>query len=104
MKAIRKNSRGTKRINLTSEINFLERGWKKGRLNYPKISALNLPLGSGAVESLIRQVVNLRLKGNSKLWLKRNAEVILHARCQWIAGSWEHFCETVLTSRILPVS
>jgi hypothetical protein len=85
-------------------MNYLERGWKQGRLNYAKISALNLPLGSGAVESLIRQVVNLRIKGNSKLWLKHNVEVILHARCQWIAGSWEQFCETVLTSRILPVS
>lgn len=104
MKTIRKNSRGTKRINLTKEINYVERGWKQGRLNYPKISALNLPLGSGAVESLIRQVVNLRLKGNSKLWLKRHAEIILHARCQWVAGSWEQFCQTVLNSRIFPVS
>ncbi|QFS51710.1 hypothetical protein GXM_09204 [Nostoc sphaeroides CCNUC1] len=32
--------------------------------------------------SLIRQVVNLRIKGNSKFWLKENAEIMLHMRRQ----------------------
>jgi hypothetical protein len=35
-------------------------------LNYAKIAALKLPIGSGAIESLVRQVVNLRMKGNGK--------------------------------------
>jgi hypothetical protein len=35
-------------------------------LNYAKILARKLPIGSGAMESLIQQVVNLRIKGNSK--------------------------------------
>jgi hypothetical protein len=42
---------------------------------------MKLPIGSGAVESLIRQVIKLRLKGNGKFWLPENAEIILHGRC-----------------------
>jgi hypothetical protein len=42
-------------------------------LNYSKVLARKLPIGSGAIENLIRQVVNFRMKGNSKLWLKENA-------------------------------
>ncbi|CAK0782164.1 hypothetical protein CCP4SC76_8200003 [Gammaproteobacteria bacterium] len=35
------------------------------RLNYPAAKATALPIGSGAVESAIRRVINLRLKGAS---------------------------------------
>ena len=57
-------------------------------MNYAEVLARKLPIGSRAIESLIRQVVNLRMKGNSKFWLKENAEIILHLRSQWIA-SWK---------------
>ncbi|NJM66143.1 MAG: hypothetical protein HC851_11055 [Acaryochloris sp. RU_4_1] len=63
---------------------------------------MKLPIGSGAIESLIRQVVNLRLKGNGKFWLPENAEIILHGRCQWAAGQWEQFCQRILTNGITP--
>ena len=51
---------------------------------------------------LIRQVVNLRIKGNSKFWLKQNAEVMLHLRCQWIAKSWDNFSDSIFNSFIKP--
>jgi hypothetical protein len=34
-------------------------------MRYKTVSELNLPIGSGAMESAIRRVVNLRLKGAS---------------------------------------
>jgi len=40
-----------------------------------EVAARKLPLGIGAVESLIPQVVNLRMKGNNKFWLQNNAEI-----------------------------
>jgi hypothetical protein len=89
---------------MTAQINYLSLGFEKGRLNYDQISSINLPIGSGAVESLIRQVVNLRLKGNGKFWLPRNAEIILHARCQWVAGNWHNFCDSILTALIAPAT
>lgn len=72
------------------------------RFDYRRVQAMKLPIGSGAIESLIRQVVNLRLKGNGKFWLPENAEIILHGRCQWAAGQWNQFSQKVLTSGITP--
>lgn len=63
---------------------------------------MNLPIGSGAIESLIRQVVNLRLKGNGKFWLPENAQIILPGRCQWAAGQWNSFSQRILTTGIAP--
>ncbi|MEA5593394.1 MAG: ISLre2 family transposase [Rivularia sp. (in: cyanobacteria)] len=94
---------GERRKNLDREINYFIKGNKEGRFNYHKISSLKLPIGSGAVESLIRQAVNLRMKGNSKFWLKNNAEIMLHARCQWIAGCWNKFCDSILTALLKPI-
>ena len=104
MKCTRKSIRGSRRKILTSEINYFDKRLSKGLFDYDKISQLNLPIGSGAVESLIRQAVNLRLKGNGKFWLEENAEIILHARCQWLSGAWSDFTNSILTWRIYPAS
>lgn len=82
--------------------NYLLRAYRERRLNYAKILDQKLPIGSEAIESLIRQVVNLRIKGNSKFWLKENAEIILHLRCQWIAQSWDIYCSSIFNSFIKP--
>ena len=62
---------GERRKNLDREINYFVKGNKEGRFNYHKISSLKLPIGSGAVESLIRQAVNLRMKGLGQILVKR---------------------------------
>src|SRR5882724_6351881 len=58
------------------------------RMAYAQLMALNLPIGSGAVESAIRRVVNLRLKGPGIFWCKANAEAILMLRAYYKAGRW----------------
>lgn len=102
MAALNKQASGEQCPILTAQINYLTKGSVEGRLNYAQVAALKLPIGSGAVESLIRQVVNLRMKGNGKFWLRNNAEILLHARCQWVAGSWNSFCDSILTALINP--
>lgn len=87
---------------LEKEIKHLVKLQEAGRINYPFIAEKKLPLGSGAIESLIRQAVNLRLKGNGKFWRRHNAEAILHARCQWLAGRWSELVDSILTARIYP--
>ena len=87
MKHHQKSIRGSRRQILTREINYFSKRLSKGLFDYNKITQLKLPIGSGAVESLIRQAVNLRLKGNGKFWLQHNAEIILHSRCQWLSGN-----------------
>lgn len=83
---------------LVRERNYILKAYRRRLLNYHLVAAHHLPLGSGAVESLIRQAVNLRMKGNSKFWLQNNAEIMLHLRCQWIAGNWDNFCGSIFNS------
>ena len=87
---------------LVRERNYILKAYRRRLLKYNEVASQKLPLGSGAVESLIRQVVNLRMKGNSKFWLKNHAEIMLHLRCQWIAKTWDNFCDSIFNSFIKP--
>lgn len=55
---------------------------------YDKVEAMGLPLGSGAMESAVRRVVNLRLKGASIYWCKENAEEMLFLRSYYKVNRW----------------
>lgn len=61
----------------------------KERMRYDLLRKRNLPIGSGATESAIRQVVNMRLKGVGTFWLKHNVEGFLHLRSYLKAGRWD---------------
>ena len=63
---------------------------------YKKFIRSKLPIGSGSVESAIRRVINLRLKGAGMFWLKENAEGFLHLRCQTKSGNWNSFFQRAL--------
>lgn len=102
MQALSKKMSGERRSTMISEIQYFSKFHQQGRLSYSQLAAIKMPIGSGAIESLIRQVVNLRLKGNGKFWLQGNAEAILHARCQWVAKTWSTFCDDILTARLYP--
>ena len=60
----------------------------QSRMAYAKLMALKLPIGSGAIESTVRRVVNLRLKGPSICWCRASAEAILLLRSYYKAGRW----------------
>lgn len=72
---------------LKREIKYFEAN--RERMRYDLLQKKKLPIGSGAVESGIRQVVNMRLKGVGMFWLKKNAEAFLHLNCYLKAGRWE---------------
>jgi len=61
----------------------------KNRLNYAGIADLNFPMGSGAIESSIRRVVNLRLKGPCIFWKEDTANEMLMLRCYYKAKRWD---------------
>jgi hypothetical protein len=102
MQVLTNQMRGESRKTTNAQIAYLKKGQQQGRLNYSRIAAMKLPIGSGAIESLMRQVVNQRLKSTGKFWLREHAEIILHARCQWAAGTWSAFCDSILTARLYP--
>lgn len=60
----------------------------QSRMAYAKLIAMQLPIGSGAIESTVRRVVNLRLKGPSLFWCRASAEAILLLRSYYKAGRW----------------
>jgi len=72
-----------------TEIAYLRKHGEAGRLKYPTFRGLGLPLGSGAIESNIRRVVNLRLKGNAIYWRENMAEAMLHIRAQVLTNRWD---------------
>jgi hypothetical protein len=74
---------------LKTEISYLRRHGEAGRLSYPHFRSKGLPCGSGAVESGIRRVINLRLKSNAMFWTSENAESMLQVRCQVIPDQWD---------------
>jgi len=71
-----------------TELNYLERHGAAGRMDYAKFRRRNLPVGSGAIESAIRRVINLRLKGNSIFWHEENAEGMLVLRGLVLSRRW----------------
>jgi hypothetical protein len=74
---------------LATEINYLRRHGKAGRLSYPSFRRQGLPCGSGAIESSIRRVINLRLKSNAMFWKSANAESMLQVRCHVVPDRWD---------------
>jgi len=74
---------------LWTELAYLERHGEAGHLDYAKFRRRRLPLGSGAVESAVRRMINLRLKGNSISWYEENAEAMLLLRCLVLTNRWD---------------
>lgn len=66
------------------------------RMQYATFRSLNLPTGSGCVESAIRRVINLRLKSPGIFWKRETAEVMLFLRSTLLCGRWENMCEHLL--------
>lgn len=66
------------------------------RLDYAGCRDRGLPIGSGAVESAVRRVVNQRLKGNSIYWTEEHAEDVLHLRSFLKAGRWREIVDAHL--------
>lgn len=71
-----------------TEISYLERHGEAGHMDYAKFRRRQLPVGSGAIESAIRRVINLRLKGNSISWIEGNAEGMLVLRGLVLCRRW----------------
>ena len=86
IEAVKKICQGRYSKAITTERNYFLRNQQ--RMDYPRLKDLNLPLGSGAVESAIRRVVNLRLKGPCIFWYKENASKMLMLRAFYKAGRW----------------
>ncbi len=86
---IKNYCRGRNSKSIRTELNYFIKN--RHRMVYAQVEALHMPIGSGAVESAIRRVVNLRLKGPGIFWCKGNAESLLMLRSYYKSGRWEQF-------------
>ncbi len=85
--SLRAICRGRNSKKLLAEKNYFVRN--KKHMQYDMIASIGLPIGSGAMESAIRRVVNLRLKGASIYWLEGTADAMLMLRSFYKAGRWD---------------
>lgn len=69
------------------------------RMQYATFKKLNLPIGSGCVESAIRRVINLRLKSPGMFWKRQTAEVMLFLRSTLLCGRW-----TIMLNNLLAIN
>lgn len=68
------------------------------RMQYEAFVQRMLPIGSGAIESAIRRVVNMRLKGNGTFWRIENAEAMLMLRSYLKSGRFDDLVDWSNTS------
>jgi hypothetical protein len=65
------------------------------RMPYAELRRAGLPIGSGAIEGSIRQLVRLRLDGPGMRWSPARAEHVLQMRCVVLNGQWDDFMQHV---------
>jgi hypothetical protein len=58
------------------------------RFRYAWARRLRLPIGSGPMESAVRRVINMRLKGPGIFWHEDNAEAMIMIRAYYKARRW----------------
>ena len=95
IEAIRILCRGRNSRAIRTQLTYFVK--HRTHMAYDRIAQLNLPIGSGAIESAIRRVVNLRLKGPAIFWCKQNAGAILMLRAFYKAGRWRQFISMALS-------
>ena len=91
VEAVREISQGRNSKLIVREKNYFKNNIQ--RMQYATARENHLPIGSGPMESAIRRVINLRMKGNGIFWLKENAEAMIMLRSYYKAGRWNDlFC------------
>ena len=68
---------------------FITHGLTHRRMDYARSRTHQMPIGSGAIESAVRRVINMRVKSNAVYWLRENAETIIRLRAWIKAGRAE---------------
>ena len=83
---------------------FVTHGLTHRRMDYSRSRAHHMPIGSGAIESAVRRVINLRVKSNAVYWLRDNAETMIRLRAWIKAGRAEElFNQTTCVTPTLAI-
>ena len=88
----------SKKHKVWTAIRYLQKHGTAGHLQYLTFKRRGLPFGSGAIESTIRRVINLRLKSNAIYWRAENAEAVFALRAALLSDRWESMLSEVQRS------
>jgi hypothetical protein len=69
------------------------------RMYYSHFEQMNLPIGSGQVESAVRRLINLRFKAPGSFWKEDTVGLLMHLRAYFKAGRWDELMNRVLNAR-----
>ena len=78
LKRLRDKSKGDKRESLQGKINYFDKN--KERMRYDQYRAMQLPIGSGTVESSCKNVIGGRMKQGGMTWSESGAEGMMQIR------------------------
>lgn len=68
----------------------------QAKFQYKAFRDNGLPTGSGTVESAIRRIINLRIKGTGLFWKRENAENVIFLRSLVLTGKIRNACRKAL--------
>ncbi len=75
-----------KRERLRTAINYIEK--RLDLMSYKELREANLEIGSGAIESAVRQVVAIRFEGPGMRWGTKRPQKLLDLLCLRLSGGW----------------
>ena len=86
--------KGRRAQKVAKKLLYFEKHWDK--MKYDSFKKGRIPLGSGAMESCVRRVINLRFKGNGIFWKIETLEGRIHLRAQLLSKKWTVYIPAVL--------
>jgi ribosomal protein L34E len=74
------------------------------RMDYPRFVARQLPIGSGAIESTCKTLIQAREKQAGMRWSHQGAQVVASLRALHRSGRWAHFWQSHPQRRRPPIA
>jgi hypothetical protein len=68
-------------------LDYLEE--HRGRMHYPRYRKAGMTIGSGAIESVHKWVIQARCKQAGMAWSEQGVNAMLRLRCVWASGRWD---------------
>jgi hypothetical protein len=98
IKSVKSACDGEKSKEIERECEFFVKN--TARLGYAKMANLKFPMGSGAMESAVRRVINLRLKGPGIFWKEQTANEMIMLRSYYKTKRWDLIAKMSFTCNL----
>jgi hypothetical protein len=99
LKAIKKLPKGspTDMAKRAESVNYLKTN--RYRMNYKTYRAKGLMIGSGAIESAHRTLIQCRMKRSGQRWSIQGGNNLLNLRCHYKSGHWDQVKNKVISMK-----